>query len=249
LEIQLNHSSEDLIAIRGTCVRLNVQVEHPRGRRTNWKPIVVRFEFCKDLNEPPVERTIRCSNEAGFSLVREDLTLPDIKGEFRLGELFVECDGKTSSIPLPNVRILTLDGFFEETVAEKLRTLGFKTRRISGSGNPDILATPKGQPDRTIQVETTIEAKYDLSKWRSDIGKYYDLKDAYNLKQLLVVPLVSAYHITNDVKARLNRVHDPFSLISYEQLETLCTKYTKYLLGESDVTSLLTKPGLIEVKS
>jgi hypothetical protein len=231
-------------AVPGKKIRLNIQVEHPRG---NWKSIGVSVDFSNSLALPSVQREIK-SNEAGFSTVQVDIEVPRARPsqrtELRIGSITVTRDGEKKTELLPKLRILTPESYFEEITGETLRSLGYEVQRYGGPRNPDLVAYHPDQPGK-VEVEATTESSYDLVKYRSDIGKYHGLKHVHNFQRLLIV--TKADRIEPGVLDDLRHIHEPFTLIRYGDLEVLLSRYKNCQISKYEVINKLTQPGFVEL--
>lgn len=237
---------ETILGLAGKKIIFNVQVELPR---LQWRTIRIEFDYANEFGVQPSKYTISKPTEVGFTTIREEIILPNQVGEFRLGTLRIVHNGDVSPYYLPRVRILTFDGFFEESVAKCLRALGYDAKRWGGRDRPDIIAFHPKQRDQVMQVEATTEKRYDIDKWRSDIGKFYDLKDRYGSRRLLVVTLVGPHDVSTEVKKRLARTDNRFSLICYEHLEKLQSMFGEFQIGNTEVIAQLGRAGFIEIVS
>jgi hypothetical protein len=237
---------ETILGLAGKKIIFHVQVELPR---LQWRTIRVEFNYANELGLSPSKYTISEPTEVGFTSIRDEILLPDHIGEFRLGTLRIIHNGDDASYYLPRVRVMTLDGFFEESVAKCLRALGFDAKRWGGRDRPDIIAFHPKQRDQVMQVEATTEKRYDIDKWRSDIGKFYDLKDRYSTRRLLVVTLAGPREVSTEVKKRLARSDNRFSLICYDHLDKLQSMFGEFQIGDTEVIAQLGRAGFIEIVS
>lgn len=241
---------QDIItAVPGKRIRLNIQVEHPSG---TWNEILVDVDFNQALGLPSFSRRLE-RNEAGFSSMglefivpsQHDFVVPSERRELRIGELTVTRNGEKRSEQLPKLRILAPESYFEEIVAEMLRSLGYEVQRYGGPRNPDLVAYHADQPNQKIEVEATTESSYGLSKYRSDVGKFHGLKHPHNLQRLLIV--TRSQRIEPGVIKQLKRVHDPFTLVCYGDLEKLRSKYVNCQISKFEVVSTLSQSGFARV--
>ncbi len=233
--------SERIAVIPNTKVRLNILVEHPKRR---WKEIRVRANYHPEFGGGSKEFSkITEPNEAGISVLTDELTIPTRVGEHRLGDIQVNIDGETKEQYLPKLRILTLEGFFEEKVAEKLRKLGFDAIRLGGPRRPDIEAVHKKQPEQRFQVEATTEDHYDLDRLRRDKGKFHELKRERNYRRLLIV--VNTEKIAGGVTKQLRIENTPVSLITFRDLSSLSGMYEEAVVSSYEIIATLSQTGII----
>lgn len=245
MPILIRMPEENIKAVAGKRIRLNVQIEHPR---TRWKNIKLMIKYNELFCQQPVERSITEPNDVGFSVIADEITIPEVPPtEQRLGEIIVESNGDTRSEYLPKIKIVSLEGYFEESVAQRLRELGFEANRWGGPSNPDVEAFHPDQPSQKYQVEATTEKKYDLDKYWKDTGKFRDMKEKFQFKRLLIVTLADLKDICPGVTKRLKRASDPFSLITYRDLQKLATKYTQIEISKYEVLAVLLQTGIIPV--
>jgi hypothetical protein len=237
---------ERLLVIPGSKVRFNVRIEHPK---TSWKRIEVRINYSPVFSHPPSEYVIKAKNEIGMSSLTEDVTVMEKRlGEVSLGDIIVNVDGDERSQYLPPVRIMALDAYFEEKVAEKLRDIEFEAVRIGGPGRPDVEANPKKEPTQRVQVEATLEDYYDMAKYRSDVGKFHEFKRVRQYKRLLIV--VNTDKIADGVLHQLKHTTDPISLVRYEGLESLAAEFSQGRVSRFQVVAvLLAHTGLVSLES
>lgn len=230
--------------VPGKKIRLNIQVEHPRG---GWKSIGVSVDFSDNFALPSVQRDIK-SNEVGFSTIQVDIEVPperpSERTELRIGSITITRDGDKTTELLPKLIILTPESYFEEITGETLRSLGYDVQRYGGPRNPDLVAYHPDQPGK-LEVEATTESSYDLVKYRSDIGKFHGLKHVHNFQRLLIVS--KADRIEPGVLDDLAHVHEPFTLIRYNDLKNLLSKYKNCQISKYEVINKLTQPGVVEV--
>jgi hypothetical protein len=243
--MSISISPSEIYGVPGKRLILNIQLEHPRE---NWKEIKVSINFNPLIRKDPYEHVINETNEVGFTMLKTEVVLPQILGEYELGRVVINRDGLTITHNLPKVHILTIDGYFEETVAKTLRALGFNAKRWGGPNNPDIEAYHPDFPTQRFQVEVTTERYYDLSKYRNDRGKFDDLKNKFNFKRLLIIPYASSDHISREVMDRLQRTSDPISLICFNDLRKLLNKYRNFHVSKYEVFAILSQTGFIEIK-
>jgi len=227
--------------VPGKKIRINIQVEHPSG---SWDSINVSVDYSLSLGLPSTQRTVE-HNEVHFSTIQVDFEAPSRPKELRIGTITITRNGEKASEPLPKLRILAPESYFEEMVAEKLRSLGYEVQRYGGPRNPDLVAYHPDQPGVKIQVETTTESSYDLMKFRGDTGKYHGLKHAHNFQRLLIV--TKSDRIESGVQEVLGRIHEPFTLICYQDLGKLCSKYRNCQISKYEVVSKLTEAGFVGV--
>ncbi len=233
--------SERIAVVPNTKVRLNILVEHPKSR---WKEIRVTANYHPEFGAGSKEfPKISESNEAGISVLTDELTIPARVGENRLGDIQVKIDGETKEQYLPKLRILTLEGFFEEKVAEKLRKLGFDAIRLGGPRRPDIEAVHKRQPEQRFQVEATTEDHYDLDRLRRDKGKFNELKRERNYRRLLIV--VNTEKISGGVTRQLRIESTPVSLITFRDLSSLARMYEEAKVSSYEIIATLSQTGII----
>ena len=192
---------------------------------------------------------IRAKNEIGMSSLTEEVTVIEKRlGEVSLGDIIVNVDGDERSQYLPPVRIMALDAYFEEKVAEKLRDIEFDAVRLGGPGRPDVEANPKKEPTQRVQVEATLEDYYDMAKYRSDVGKFHEFKRVRQYRRLLIV--VNTDKIADGVLHQLKRTTDPISLVRYEDLESLATQFSQGCVSRFQVVAvLLAHTGLVSMES
>jgi len=226
---------ERLLVIPQSKIRFNVRVDHPK---TSWKKIEVRINYNPIFSCPPCEYVITEKNEIGMSSLTEELTIVARRlGEVPLGDIIISVDGEERSQYLPTVRIVSLDAYFEEKVAEKLRELEFEALRLGGPGRADVEANPKKEPTQRIQVEATLEDHYDVQRFRNDVGKFHHLKRVRQYKRLLIV--VNSNKIADGVLQQLSRTADPISMIRYEHLENLVSLFKQGLVSKYQVIAVL----------
>jgi len=242
MSISVSHS--EIYGIPGKRLILNIQVEHPHE---TWKEIKIFIKYHPIFKTNSFEHLINRTNDVGFTVLKTEVVLPQDLGEYKLGEIIIERNGTVISHDLPRVHILTLDGYFEEMVAKELRSLGFVSKRWGGPDNPDIEAYHPDFPTQKFQVEATIEQNYGLRKYREDTGKFHDLKNRFDFKRLLIVPLVDPTNISKDVFDRLRKTSDPISLICFGDLQKLSEKYKNYHISKYEVFAYLSQTGFIRI--
>jgi len=244
LPISVDIPNQIIKGVPGKKIRLNIQVEHPRG---GWKCIGVSVDFSDNFALPSIQREIK-SNEVGFSTIQVDIEVPperpSERTELRIGSITITRDGDKTTELLPKLIILTPESYFEEITGETLRSLGYEVQRYGGPRNPDLVAYHPDQPGK-VEVEATTESSYDLVKYRSDIGKFHGLKHVHNFQRLLIVS--KADRIEPGVLDGLAHVHEPFTLIRYSDLKSLLSKYKNCQISKYEVINKLTQPGVVEV--
>jgi hypothetical protein len=244
LPISVEFPNRIIKGVPGKKIRLNIQVEHPRG---NWKNIGVSVDFSDSFALPSIQREIK-SNEVGFSTIQVDIEVPperpSERTELRIGSITVTRDGDKTTELLPKLIILTPEAYFEEIIGETLRSLGYDVQRYGGPRNPDLVAYHPDQPGK-LEVEATTESSYDLVKYRSDIGKFHGLKHVHNFQRLLIV--TKNDRIEPGVLDDLAHVHQPFTLIRYRDLQNLLSRYKNCQISKYEVINKLTQPGVVEV--
>jgi hypothetical protein len=237
---------ERLLAIPGSKLRFNIRIEHPK---TSWKKIEVRISYSPVFSRQPSRFLITEKNEINMSSLTDEITVIEKRlGDVAIGDIIVNVDGQESSQYLPTVRVLSLDGYFEEKVAEKLREVEFEAVRLGGPGRPDVEANPRKEPTQRIQVEATLEDHYDLAKYRIDVGKFHEFRRSRQYKRLLIV--VNTNKIADGVVRQLRRTPDPISLVRYEDLERLATEFSDTRVSRFQVIAcLLAHTGLVSLES
>jgi hypothetical protein len=237
---------ERLVVIPQSKIRFNVRVDHPK---TNWKRIEIHINYNPIFSRPPCKYVITEKNEINMSSLTEELTIVEKRlGEVPLGDIIVNVDGEERSQYLPTVRIMSLDAYFEEKVAEKLRELEFEAIRLGGPGRPDVEANPKTEPTQRVQVEATLEDHYNVQRFRNDIGKFHHFKRARQYKRLLIV--VNSDKISDVVVQQLRRTTDPISLIRYEHLENLVSHFLQGRVSKYQVIAvLMARTGLVDMEN
>ena len=236
---------ERLLVIPKARIRLNILVEHPK---TSWKRIRVKINYNPSFSLAPSEHHITEKNDVGMNSLREEVIVPNKLGEFPLGEVIINVNGEERSQYLPTMRILSEEGYFEETVTEKLRDLEFEAVRLGGPRRPDAEASPKKDPTQRVQVEATLEDSYELSKFRNDVSKFREWHRIRQYKRLLIV--TNTDKIAEGVKRALRRTSDPISLIKYRDLDRLASSLKQGLISIYQVQLLLLgHTGIIELES
>ncbi len=236
---------ERLLVIPKTKVRLNILVEHPKG---NWKRIDVKLNYNPILSTTPSEHQITSKNDVGMSSLLEEIVAPTKLGELPIGEVAITVDGEERSQYLPTMRVLSVDGFFEEMVAGKLRELEFEAVRLGGPSKPDVEAALKKDPGQRLHVEATLEDTYEIAKFRNDVSKFREWRRIRQYKRLIIVTYTD--RITDAVVRILKRTHDPISLISFTDLEKLATEFIRGHLSIYQVQFiLLGHTGIVHLES
>lgn len=149
---------------------------------------------------------------------------------------------------LPDVQIFTKDQYFEKIIVPShLKKIGFHIQSIGGPGEPDIIASHKYLNQSEIfDVEPTISATYNLTKFRTDQKKFDDFKESRYLSRLLIVSLSN--NIEGGVLSRLSTQEHPHSLITVEDLYNL-KKHVEKTGDHSFAVATLSKTGLISYGS
>jgi hypothetical protein len=237
---------ERLLVIPDSKISFNIRIEHPK---TPWKRIEVRINYSPIFSRQPSRYVITETNEIGMSSLSEEVAIVGRKlGEVALGDVIVNVDGEERSQYLPTVRILPLEGYFEEKVAETLRELEFEAVRLSGPSRPDVEANPKREPTQRFQVEATLEDFYDTTKYRIDVGKFHEFKRAGHYKRLLIV--ANTGKIAEGVLQKLERTTDPISLVRYEDLENLAARFSQGQVSRFQVLAVLfAHTGLVDLEN
>jgi len=98
--------------------------------------------------------------------------------------------------------------------------MGFICENIGESGNPDILINHQSiNPDDRWDIECTLTANYNITRWDEDIGKFHRYSTDRNLSRLLIV--CNSRNITSDVIIQLNNSREPIGLIDFNDLKRL----------------------------
>jgi hypothetical protein len=184
------------------------------------------------------------SNEAGISILSAEVIAPDVFRDIRIGEISVKIDGDVKVQYLPLLRILSPEGFFEEDVVERLRTLGYEAVRLGGPSQPDVEATHRKRPEEKFQVETTSRNRYDIQEYRTDIAKHLSLKREKRYHHLLIV--VNASRISEAVKEKLQREREMVSLVLFRDLAAMASLYQDAEISSYEVIALLSQRGLVQ---
>jgi hypothetical protein len=212
-----------------------------------WKKMQVRIALADQFRVPrkSFERSNTGLDHTDVSISFEVPDLGVEETEFiEYLTLTLDLDGETITRRLGPALILSNDRYFEIRVAALLQEMHFKTVRY-GASKPDIVAYHTSHPTQVLDVEVTVQNKYDGKKYAYDLLKFQNYSLQHNFKRLLIV--TGSDNVERGVIENLKRTQDPITLVTYDNLFFLYKELAEGRITTDTAYSKLTETGVVRI--
>lgn len=228
-----------------------VSVNVPKGRQ-GWHTAQIDLAFDPVLAIQPMRRTVSCDDDPFVHVIfrteigemRKPLTVVDslaqltwrVNGNPPIGRRFGRAVICTES-----------DVYLEYVLANLLGKMDFVARRLGGSLRPDIIAKRLSHPDVILDIEATVEERYDLQKYGYDLAKYGSYKKTRGVNRLLIV--YASKELDDRVEIDLRNQRTDVSGMSADQFLSLYEQLRLKSIDADSAFAKIIRPGLSDVVS
>jgi len=226
-----------------------VSVNIPRGKR-GWDTARIDLNFDPALAIQPMQRTVT-SNGHPFVHVVFRTQIGEMKkpltGVESLAQLTWRVDDNLpKACGFGRAVICTeSDVHLEYVIACLLGKMDFVARRLGGPLKPDIIAKRMSHPDVVIDIEATVEERYDLQKYGYDLAKYSSYKKTCGVNRLLIV--YASKELERRVEIDLRNQKSDVSGMSAEQFFYLYKQISLKTMDMDSAFAKIIRPGLSDV--
>jgi len=222
----------------------------PKGK-TFWSTTEIELILDPELEIDPMRCTVTRNDEA-FVHTKFKSTIKPVRRSLihldSLGQIIWCVDGGRPIIHKlkPVLICAEPDVYVEFIIAKLLSEIGFKAKRLGGRSRPDVIAKRLSHPNFIIDIEATIQERYDKQKYGYDWAKYNSYKKEYLVNRLLIIYL--SKHLDDSVKDHLKGQKDDISAMSMEQFLLLCRMFYSKSIDEDSFFAKIIRPGLSDIE-
>lgn len=226
-----------------------VSVNVPKGKR-GWDTAQIELALDPALAIQPMQRTVS-SNGEPFVHVIFRTEIREMKKPLTVVESLAQLTWRVNGNPpvarkFGRVVICTeSDVYLEYVLANLLGKMDFVARRLGGPLKPDIVAKRLSHPDVILDIEATVEERYDLQKYGYDLAKYSSYKKTYGVKRLLIV--YASKELDERVETDLRNQKSDVSGMSVEQFFSLYEQVRSKTIDVDSAFAKIIRPGLSDV--
>ena len=228
-----------------------VSVNVPKGKR-GWDTAQIELAFDPAVAIQPMERTVSSNGEPFVHLVFR-AEIGEMGKPLTLVESLAQLTWRVNGNP-PIARrfgravICTeSDVYLEHIIANLLGKMDFVARRYGGPFKPDIVAKRLSHPDVTLDIQATVEERYDLQKYGYDLAKYGSYKKTYGVTRLLI--LYASKELDERVESDLRKQKSDISGMSAEQFFSLYKQVISKAIDVDSAFAKIIRPGLSDLIS